>query len=275
FPCTATGSGVSAPTTTATTHRTHAVTRKGSLEESREGEQSMVPVQEGSSVALAKVSKSFVSHGERITVLDEVTYTFDASTPSCVAGPSGSGKSTLLNVIAGLLKPDSGVVAVDGRPVDRLSSRDLVEYRRHVGLLFQEFHLLPSLTALENVMVPTVPYRRQQSDVRQQALALLDSVDMARKANSRPSELSGGQQQRVAIARALIASPRLILADEPTGSLDRANAELVADLLIESAAKEAVTLIIATHDPLLVARCGRSLELPDRTATTRAAESRR
>ncbi|MEU0962589.1 ABC transporter ATP-binding protein [Micromonospora aurantiaca (nom. illeg.)] len=212
-------------------------------------------------MTLDKLSKTYSSRGERIAVLHEVTYHFDARTPTCVVGPSGSGKSTLLNIIGGLLKPDAGTVTVDGRRVNNLSSSELTEYRRKIGLLFQEFYLLPSLTALENVIVPTVPYRRRQSEVRQQALALLDRVGMAHKANSRPSELSGGQQQRVAIARALINNPRLILADEPTGSLDRANGELVADLLVESAAEGAATLVIATHDQVLASRCGRSLEL--------------
>jgi len=180
-----------------------------------------------------------------------------------ITGPSGSGKSTLLHLIAALDLPTAGRVVVDGVDTRTLRGSALAAFRRErVGLVFQQFHLLPALTVLENVMAPLLPYRPGK-ELREQARALLARVHMESRASHLPGELSGGEQQRVAIARALIASPRLLLADEPTGNLDSAAGFAVMDLLQELGADGAMTLVVVTHDQRIAARAPRTLRMED------------
>lgn len=185
-----------------------------------------------------------------------------------VVGPSGSGKSTLLNIIGTLDRPTSGRVLLNGRDLAGLNDAQLARIRSaEIGLIFQLHHLLPQCTVLENVLVPTLaggPERRsEEPDAR--AKRLLERVELSHRLNHRPGQLSGGERQRVAVVRALINEPRLLLADEPTGALDRAAADNLADLLVELNREEGVALIVITHAMDLAQRMGRVLSLEDGT----------
>lgn len=217
---------------------------------------------EGASVELDRVSKRYVAGDAGITALDEVTLSFEAGSLVAVMGPSGSGKSTLLHVLGAMDTPDSGTINVAGGEVTAMSRAELVAYRRRVGFVFQRFHLLPALTALDNVAAPLLPYRTA-FDRRERARASLASVGLAGREESLPSELSGGQQQRVAIARALAVEPLLLLADEPTGNLDSRTGEEVLDLLVEVRREHGTTVVIATHDVVVASRCDRIVRLLD------------
>jgi putative ABC transport system ATP-binding protein len=165
-------------------------------------------------------------------------------------GPSGSGKTTLLNLIGGLDRPDEGEVTVAGERIDKLSSGQLARWRaRHVGFVFQFYNLLPVLTAERNVEVPLLLTKLSRAQRRQNVRAALELVGLADRAKHKPTELSGGQQQRVAIARALIADPTLLVCDEPTGDLDRENAEEILKLLQILNKQQGKTIIMVTHDP--------------------------
>ncbi|MHC4717997.1 MAG: ABC transporter ATP-binding protein [Planctomycetota bacterium] len=192
-----------------------------------------------------------------------------------VVGPSGSGKSTLLNIIGGLDRPTSGTVCLDGQDLSGLSEAGLAQIRnRQIGFVFQLHHLLPQCTVLENVLIPTMVAEeplRAEAPVR--ARRLLDRVGMSEHVSHRPGELSGGQRQRVAVVRALINDPRLVLADEPTGSLDRRHARELGALLVELNRDEAVTLLVVTHSMELAERMGRVLELSDGLLADRARQS--
>lgn len=183
-----------------------------------------------------------------------------------IVGPSGSGKSTLLNIIGTLDRPTSGRVLLDGRDLSTLNDTDLARIRASdIGLIFQLHHLLPQCTVLENVLVPTLaacpPKCAEQPADR--AKRLLDRVGLSHRLNHRPGHLSGGERQRVAVIRALINEPRLLLADEPTGALDRAAAENLAELLVDLNREEHVALIVITHAMDLAQRMGRVLSLDD------------
>ncbi len=180
-----------------------------------------------------------------------------------ICGPSGCGKSTLLNIIGTLDRPDSGTVALDGRDATALSEAELSEVRSRVlGFVFQMHHLLPQCSILENVLVPTLT-GRSPDGAEERARKLLERVGLGARAGHRPGQLSGGECQRAAVVRALINRPRLVLADEPTGSLDRASAESLAMLLGELNREEGVALVTVTHSPELAKRAGRVLELRD------------
>lgn len=179
-----------------------------------------------------------------------------------VVGPSGSGKSTLLMVLAGLERASGGRVRVDGRDLSAMSEDDLARFRRDsVGIVFQAFHLIATMTALENVAVPLELAGRGDASAR--AVAELNAVGLGHRLDHYPGQLSGGEQQRVALARAFAASPRLLLADEPTGNLDGATGRAVADLLFRRQAELGTTLVLITHDPALAARCGRVVRIED------------
>ena len=184
---------------------------------------------------------------------------------TALMGPSGSGKSTLLNLVGLLDRPTAGRIVVEGQDTGTLEERALTRYRgRTVGFIFQFHHLLPEFDALENVMLPMMADRgRLDPSMEECALHLLREVGLDRFARRRPSQLSGGQQQRVAIARALAMSPRLVLADEPTGNLDTRSADEVFALLREFNRKAGVTFLVVTHDPRLAERCDRIVELVD------------
>lgn len=180
-----------------------------------------------------------------------------------VVGPSGSGKSTLLSILGGLLAPTAGRVSVCGVDPFALDEDGRAILRNEaIGFVFQDHHLLPQCTALENLLVPTlVRERNQRRESVPRARALLEEVGLADRADHRPARLSGGERQRVAVVRALINQPRLLLADEPTGSLDRRNSERLGDLLCRLNATHGVALVVATHDLGLARRMGRVLEL--------------
>ena len=196
-----------------------------------------------------------------VTALDAVSFEVSGPTTVAVVGASGSGKSTLLHLLGGLDRPTSGTIDVDGRDVGSLRGKALVEHRRSVGFVVQRYNLLPGLTAVENVALPLLPLR-PGAETWERARELLDRVGLGDRDTALPGELSGGEQQRVAIARALVARPSLLLADEPTGNLDSANADGVVDLLLD-VAEDGATLLVATHDPRVADRCARRLVLTD------------
>jgi ABC-type lipoprotein export system ATPase subunit len=203
--------------------------------------------------------------GDAVNVLRGVDLKMQAGETLSVTGPSGSGKSTVLNIVGALDKADSGEVIVNGQNVEKLSQDELAAYRSTtVGFIFQLHHLLPQCTILENVLVPTlaVPKAKREAALGR-AKELLDAVGLGHRLNHRPGELSGGERQRVAVARALINEPKLLLADEPTGALDRVNAAKLVDLLAELNRTRGVTVIMVTHAPELAQRMGRVLELVD------------
>ena len=203
--------------------------------------------------------------GDAVNVLRGVDLQMQAGETLSVTGPSGSGKSTVLNIIGALDKADSGEVIVNGQNVEKLSKDELAAYRSTmVGFIFQLHHLLPQCTILENVLVPTlaVPKAKREAALGR-AKELLDAVGLGHRLNHRPGELSGGERQRVAVARSLINEPKLLLADEPTGALDRVNAAKLVDLLAELNRSRGVTVIMVTHAPDLAQRMSRVLELVD------------
>jgi putative ABC transport system ATP-binding protein len=179
-----------------------------------------------------------------------------------IVGPSGSGKTSLLMLLAGLERPTGGKLTVAGRDLAGLDEDALARFRRdEVGIVFQAFHLVPTMTALENVAIPLEFAGRR--DAFERAAASLQEVGLGHRLEHYPGQLSGGEQQRVALARAVVAEPRLILADEPTGNLDRTTGSAVMDLLFGLRARMGTTLLLITHDPLLAERCGRQVRIED------------
>jgi putative ABC transport system ATP-binding protein len=219
------------------------------------------------SIVLSGVGRRYRLDGEQtITALDDVSLTIADGAAVALSGPSGSGKSTLLHVIGALDRPDAGTVTVGGVELGGLSRRELARHRRRVGFVFQRFNLLPALTVLDNVMAPVLPYR-VDFDREARARELLAAVGLAGRETSVPARLSGGQQQRVAIARALIGEPAIVLADEPTGNLDSRTGEEIVDLLLGLRAERGVTVVLATHDGRVAARCDRVVRLLDGRVT--------
>jgi len=215
---------------------------------------------------LVNVSKIYDSPGGGggLCVLRDITLKVEQGEAMAVVGPSGSGKSTLLNLIGCLDRPSSGRVELDGRDVGRLAEKQLAAIRNsEIGFVFQLHHLLPQCTVLENVLVPTLAAGRRggKETVQKRAMDLLERVGLDGLSTYRPGELSVGQRQRVAVVRALINKPRLLLADEPTGSLDREAAENIAGLLVELNRVEGVTLLVVTHSMRLAGHTGRVFEL--------------
>jgi len=214
-------------------------------------------------VELHAVSKCYgLGQGRRVTAASDVTLTVAEGAFVALTGASGSGKSTLLHMIGAIERPDSGTIVSNGVPVSSLRGADLAAYRRTVGFVFQRYNLLPALTALDNVIAPVLPYRTKWSK-RDRARELLAAVGLAGRERSWPARMSGGEQQRVAIARALMNRPSLLLADEPTGNLDSRNAAEVLDLLASLRAEHAMTILLASHDPQVAARCERLIRLRD------------
>lgn len=216
---------------------------------------------------LSRVSKQYqsVASGENLAVLRDVSAEIASGESVAIMGPSGCGKSTLLNIIGTLDRPSSGDVLLDGENLSQMDEDQLAAVRnRRIGFIFQSHHLLPQCTVLENVLVPTLASRNGASlEAEAMAKRLLDRVGLGERTSHRPGQLSGGERQRVAVVRALINEPKLLLADEPTGALDRASAEKLADLLVELNREEGVTLIVVTHAPDLAHRMKRTLELRD------------
>ncbi|MHC4336512.1 MAG: ABC transporter ATP-binding protein [Planctomycetota bacterium] len=215
---------------------------------------------------LVSVAKSYEWPGDTgsMCVLKDITLTIEKSESVAIVGPSGSGKSTLLNIVGALDQPTSGRVLFDGKDLAELNEAELAKIRnKEIGFVFQLHHLLPQCTVLENVLVPTLADKNLAStrDVQERATALLKRVGLEDWSLHRPGELSVGQRQRVAVVRALINEPKLLLADEPTGSLDKDASENIAELLAELNRSEGVTLIVVTHSSELAKYMGRVFEL--------------
>jgi len=217
---------------------------------------------------LENVTKSYESPGEEegLCVLKDITLKLKRRESLVIVGPSGSGKSTLLNIIGALDRPSAGRVLFEGVDLAALNDIELARIRnRDIGFVFQLHHLLGQCTVLENVLVPTLvdKDRASKNKVRERAIDLLKRVGLAEHLLHRPGELSGGQRQRVAVVRALINRPKLLLADEPTGSLDEDSSQNIADLLVELNQSEQIALIVVTHSLNLAERIGRVTELSD------------
>ncbi len=211
-------------------------------------------------LAVEHLSKVYETAHHRVPVLDDVSFALEAGEAAAVTGPSGCGKSTLLHIIGTLDQPTSGTVRIGGTNPHTLPEAELAAFRNeHVGFVFQDHHLLPQFTVLQNVSLPSLP--AGATGARERALQLLDQVGLADRTSHRPAELSGGERQRVAIARALINQPDLLLCDEPTGNLDPKTAEVVAQLLFDLQAQEKRTMIVVTHSLELAQRFPRRLAL--------------
>ena len=207
------------------------------------------------------LTKTYVSGGREITVLRDITFELEAGEVLAVTGPSGSGKSTLLGLLAGLDRPARGRVVLDGHDLSALTEDERARLRAEkVGFVFQFFHLIPTLTARENVQVPL---ELRGEDARARAEDLLARVGLAERGHHYPAQLSGGEQQRVAVARAFAHRPRILFADEPTGNLDAQNGANVVALLSEMNRELGTTLVLVTHDPDLARRAGRVIRLRD------------
>jgi ABC-type lipoprotein export system ATPase subunit len=224
---------------------------------------------------LVNVAKSYQSPGgtERVCVLKGITLKVQKGRSVAIVGPSGSGKSTLLNIIGALDRPTAGRVLFDGKDLGKLDEPELARIRnREIGFVFQLHHLLPQCTVLENVLVPTLVDKNlvSKKEVQERAIALLNRLGLKDWLLHRPGELSAGQRQRVAVVRALINGPKLLLADEPTGSLDKDASKNIAELLVELNRSEAVTLIVVTHSDKLAGYMERVLELSNGVLRDRA-----
>jgi len=211
---------------------------------------------------LSGIAKDFVSGAESLRVLDGVDLIVRPGETLAVTGPSGSGKSTLLGIMAGLERSSSGTVRRDGADASAWSEEESALWRRRrLGFVFQSFRLVPTLTALENAAMPLELLGSSPAEAEERAAGLLKALGLDGRFHHRPATLSGGEQQRVALARAYAHSPALILADEPTGSLDRATAEKVLAALLELNARSGTALAVVTHDPTVAAALGRSVRL--------------
>jgi putative ABC transport system ATP-binding protein len=211
-------------------------------------------------ISISKVNLSLGSGAARVHILKDISLNVAPGEAIGLIGPSGSGKSTLLMVMAGLERPDSGEVVVNGTPFNALDEDALARFRgRQVGIVFQSFHLIPTMTALENVAVPLE--LAGTADAAKRAAQELASVGLGDRLQHYPTQLSGGEQQRVAIARAFVTRPAVLFADEPTGNLDTITGARVGELLFELNANAHTTLVLVTHDALLGARCGRALHM--------------
>ncbi len=211
-----------------------------------------------------RVSKEYPAPAGSLRVLSEIDLSVGAGDSVSIVGPSGSGKSTLLYILGALEPPTTGTVLLDGENPFDLDERRQAGFRnRHVGFVFQDHHLLPQCSVLENVLVPTLVAASPQHDVERRARDLIEEVGLSARLQHRPHELSGGEKQRVALARALILHPKLVLCDEPTGSLDQAAADAVAALLLDLHRRHQTILIVVTHNLDLAARMGRRYQLND------------
>lgn len=210
------------------------------------------------------VAKSFPTRGEPLVVLRGVSIRLRVGENLAVVGPSGSGKSTLLHIIGTLDRPTSGSVKLDEADPFALSEPRLAEFRnRRIGFVFQDHHLLPQCSVLENTLVPALAQGPVPAATIARAKTLLDRVGLSARLEHRPAELSGGERQRVAIARALVMQPLLLLADEPTGNLDRTTAGTIMDLLLDVQRGEETMMIVVTHSAELAARCQQRREMDD------------
>ncbi len=216
----------------------------------------------GPALRVSDLHKSFRAGDETVRVLDGVSFELAERTAVAITGPSGSGKSTLLHLLGALDVPTSGTIEIEGRDPYQLAEKDLARFRNQtLGFVFQEHHLLPQYSVLENVLLPTLAFPPVPKTAEAKARELLDRVGLNHRLSHRPTELSGGERQRAAVARALIQEPTLVLCDEPTGNLDRSNADGVAELLFELNRHAGNVMIVVTHNQELAARFDRRFEL--------------
>lgn len=210
------------------------------------------------------ICKSFTVRDKELIVLDNINESADEGELIALVGPSGAGKSTLMHIMGGLDKPTSGSVIFNGLDICSMSEDNLNKYRgQYMGFIFQFHYLLDDFTALENVMMPMLLNGASKNEASKRALELIKNVGLEDRINHYPSEMSGGEQQRIALSRALINKPKLILADEPTGNLDKANSMLVLDIL-KKQSENGVCVIIVTHDENIASSCDRKIVLDKR-----------
>ncbi len=215
-------------------------------------------------IQIVDLRKSYHSGPVELHVLEGINISIKAGEVISIVGASGVGKSTLLNLMGGLDRPTNGTVLYEDQDIFKLTDRELAQFRnREIGFIFQFHHLLPEFSAIENVMMPALISGNRKGDARELAAELLRDVGLTERENHRPGELSGGEQQRVAVARALVNKPKVVLADEPTGNLDRKTSEEVHDLLWELNERMNQTFIIVTHNEGLAERSDRIIRLAD------------
>ena len=208
------------------------------------------------------LTKSFLKGKQEIVPIKDISFQVNSGEFISLMGPSGSGKTTLLNLIAGIDSPTEGTLLIGSQPIHEMNREELTKWRRlHVGYIFQLYHLMPVLTAFENIELPLLLHNLSRAERREKVESALNQVGLSDRQNHFPKELSGGQEQRVAIARALVTQPSLIVADEPTGDLDRDSADEILNLLEELSAKENKTILMVTHDPKAAQKATRCLEI--------------
>lgn len=218
------------------------------------------PKNDQSAIELKNVELTLGDGASQVHVLKGISTRIAKGEPVGIVGPSGSGKSTLLMVMAGLERIDSGDISIDGTSLKGLTEDQMAEFRgRNIGIVFQSFHLIPNMTALENVAVPLE--LAGDKDAFAKAKAELEAVGLGERLSHFPGSLSGGEQQRVAIARALAPNPKILIADEPTGNLDATTGQQIADLIFTKQRERGMTLVLVTHDPSLAARCNRQIAI--------------
>lgn len=224
-------------------------------------------------VVADQLTKRYHRGSEDIEILKQLSIEIPRGEFLALMGPSGSGKSTLLNLLGGLDRPSSGSLAIEGARVDRLSDRELARWRaRHVGFVFQMYNLMPVLSAARNVELPLLLTNLSAAERKKRVGIALDVVGLSHRADHTPRQLSGGEQQRVGIARAIVTDPSLILADEPTGDLDRKTGDEILGLLVALNREQGKTVVMVTHDPHAATRASRTLYMADGQLVTEAPE---
>ena len=219
-----------------------------------------------SQLQVEHVAKEYPTRSDRLIVLRDVSFTATADRTVAIVGPSGSGKSTLLSILGTLEQPTSGRVLLDGLDPAGFDEPQLATFRNErIGFVFQDHHLLPQCTVLENVLIPTVAAGRTSAESVERANDLIERVGLGDRMDHRPAELSGGERQRVALARALICRPTLLLADEPTGNLDRTTAGRIGELLLSLQQQEQMVLLVVTHSERLAGLMSQQFELDEGT----------
>lgn len=211
------------------------------------------------------VTKIYKTGGEKTFALNNVSIEVKKGEMVAIKGPSGSGKSTLMHILGGLDKPTSGKIEVNGEDISKYNQKKLSEYRNYmIGFVFQNFNLIPTISVLENITLPSKFYtQKNRKNTTKKAFEILEKLNIADKYKNKPNELSGGQKQRVAIGRALINNPQMILADEPTGNLDSKNGQEVINILKKLNVEDNVTVIIVTHDTAISNQCNKVISMKD------------
>ena len=218
----------------------------------------------GARVEIVGLTKEYLHGGRTVSVLRDVNLSLEPGDMAAIVGASGVGKSTLLQILGTLDIPSAGSLRINGEEITRMGPSRLAQFRnREIGFVFQFHHLLPEFTALENVMMPALIQRLPRLDAERRARRILERVGLAHRLSHKPSELSGGEQQRVALARAMVLEPSLLLADEPTGNLDKRTGEEIHDLFVELNRERGSTLLVVTHNPELAAMMPRCLHMLD------------